>query len=262
VENNVADDGGGIDHLGGNLTVERSSISNNTANGLLDLNGDGGAIQNGGTLLTITNSTISKNNGVASGGAIDDDVAATTITDSTIANNTAGADAGGAIADTDANETFKNTIVAKNTDSVAGTASDNCQGPGTSQGNNLEDLNTCGFNQTTDMIDIADPKLGLLANNGGPTDTVALLATSPAIDSGNSDAATDQRGVSRPLDGDINGSAIDDRGAFEKEGAACSDGKDNDRDRKIDFPKDKGCKSTADNNEKNKKHKKHKHKKK
>src|SRR5205823_2583386 len=43
-----------------------------------------------------------------------------------------------------------------------------------------------------------DPKLAPLASNGGPTQTHALLATSPAIDAGDiSCASTDQRGLSR-----------------------------------------------------------------
>ena len=46
----------------------------------------------------------------------------------------------------------------------------------------------------------ADPKLGPLANNGGPTPTMALLPGSPAIDQGNSfGLATDQRGQHRPF---------------------------------------------------------------
>ena len=45
-----------------------------------------------------------------------------------------------------------------------------------------------------------DPKLGLLADNGGPTLTMALLPGSPAIDAGNTSLApdTDQRGFPRP----------------------------------------------------------------
>ena len=45
-----------------------------------------------------------------------------------------------------------------------------------------------------------DPKLGPLANNGGPTLTMALLPGSPAIDAGNTSLApaTDQRGFPRP----------------------------------------------------------------
>lgn len=46
----------------------------------------------------------------------------------------------------------------------------------------------------------ADPKLGPLADNGGPTLTMALLPGSPAIDAGNTSVApgTDQRGFPRP----------------------------------------------------------------
>jgi hypothetical protein len=45
-----------------------------------------------------------------------------------------------------------------------------------------------------------DPKLGSLADNGGPTLTMALLPGSPAIDAGSAVGApaTDQRGVARP----------------------------------------------------------------
>jgi RHS repeat-associated protein len=60
--------------------------------------------------------------------------------------------------------------------------------------------------------------------NGGPTLTHALLAGSPAIDGGNTGtpgsggnacAATDQRGALRPADGDGNGGAVCDIGAYE-----------------------------------------------
>jgi hypothetical protein len=56
-----------------------------------------------------------------------------------------------------------------------------------------------------------NPELGLLGNYGGPTQTVPLLAGSPAIDAGGADGcpATDQRGVARP-----NGGGCD-IGAFE-----------------------------------------------
>ena len=70
-----------------------------------------------------------------------------------------------------------------------------------------------------------DPKLGPLTNNGGPTETRALLHGSPAIDAGNPATpgsggnaceATDQRGVARPQDGDADGVATCDIGAFER----------------------------------------------
>ncbi|MFZ5856176.1 MAG: choice-of-anchor Q domain-containing protein [Chloroflexota bacterium] len=62
-----------------------------------------------------------------------------------------------------------------------------------------------------------DPLLGEFANNGGFTQTMALEPASPAIDAGNNDicALTDQRGVTRPKDGDNNGTTICDMGSYE-----------------------------------------------
>ena len=59
--------------------------------------------------------------------------------------------------------------------------------------------------------------LGPLADNGGPTQTHALLAGSPAIDAGdNADPLTrDQRFLGRPADGDGDSVAVADIGAFE-----------------------------------------------
>jgi hypothetical protein len=91
----------------------------------------------------------------------------------------------------------------------------NCTGshPITSEGHNLEDTDTCGLTGPGDLRN-TDPKLGPLADNGGLTQTQALLPGSPAIDAGSTDCpppATDQRGVSRPQ-----GPACD-IGAFELE---------------------------------------------
>jgi hypothetical protein len=78
---------------------------------------------------------------------------------------------------------------------------------------------TCGLLVNTLIVSntpaggdtFTDPKLGPLADNGGPTLTMALLPGSPAIDAGNTSLApaTDQRGFSRPA-----GRAAD-IGAFE-----------------------------------------------
>ncbi|NJP07127.1 MAG: hypothetical protein HC837_16665 [Chloroflexaceae bacterium] len=66
-------------------------------------------------------------------------------------------------------------------------------------------------------ITLSDPLLALLANNGGPAQTLALPANSPAIDAGSTTScpATDQRGIARPVDGNGDGTAICDVGAYE-----------------------------------------------
>jgi hypothetical protein len=73
----------------------------------------------------------------------------------------------------------------------------NCAGaaPHESAGYNLDTGVSCAFAKPTDMT-AADPQLGPLAANGGPTLTRAPAAGSPAIDHGC--PATDQRGVPRP----------------------------------------------------------------
>ena len=94
---------------------------------------------------------------------------------------------------------LRNTIVAGNFDAV-GTA--NCSRRGLvrfrSLGHNLASDSSCPFGQRGDLPS-TNPLLGPLANNGGPTDTLALLSGSPAIHSAGSVGcpSTDQRGVPR-----------------------------------------------------------------
>ena len=94
---------------------------------------------------------------------------------------------------------------------VAGNTSDDCSVPVTDQGYNLEGGSSCSFTTSTDLQN-TDPKLAsALASNGGPTQTLALLDGSPAINQipASSCSSADQRGVSRPQ-----GPACD-MGAFE-----------------------------------------------
>ncbi len=98
-----------------------------------------------------------------------------------------------------------------------------------SLGYNLIGAALCTINSTTgDQIGSPaspiDPRVGPLQDNGGPTFTHALLASSPAIDAGNPATpgsggnaceAADQRGALRPVDGDGDVVAICDVGAFE-----------------------------------------------
>lgn len=72
------------------------------------------------------------------------------------------------------------------------------------------------------IVSTADPVLDALQNNGGLTDTMALLAGSSAVDAGDSTICSgvqvnnlDQRGTARPIDGDADGNADCDAGAYE-----------------------------------------------
>jgi hypothetical protein len=118
----------------------------------------------------------------------------------------------------------RNTIVSD------GGAEGNCGGGGngefTSLGHNLTDDDRCPFRKPTDAP-VANPRLGPLADNGGLTPTLALLAGSPAMDRGNRDTAVpgiglltiDQRGLARPFDfPDVSnaGGGGADIGAFER----------------------------------------------
>jgi hypothetical protein len=75
------------------------------------------------------------------------------------------------------------------------------------QGYNLDSDGTCGFTASTDLAS-TNPQLDPsgLQSNGGPTQTIALQSTSPAIDliptANNMCPATDQRGGVRPDDGE------------------------------------------------------------
>jgi hypothetical protein len=77
-------------------------------------------------------------------------------------------------------------------------------------GHNLSSDGTCAF-INLGSLNNTDPKLSTLANNGGPTLTIALRPDSPAIDAGDNAVANaeDQRGFPRPI------GAGNDIGAYE-----------------------------------------------
>ncbi len=223
--------GGGISNQG-DLTLIGSTVSDNTAyadDPVSDCGGSGYALADGGGIssstspfggsLTIDNSTIVDNiafatpHGFAAGGAIFSD-GPLTITHSTIASNSAdvfceGIETGGGISKESGALNMRNTIVAGNTAPMG----PDLAGSLTSSGYNLFG-NTIGGSgyAATDLLNV-DPQLGPLADNGGPTQTMALLPGSPAIDAGdNTDAPEwDQRGEGFPR---VVGGTID-IGAFE-----------------------------------------------
>src|SRR5262249_51950420 len=149
----------------------------------------GAGIWNDG-VMTLTNSTVSGNNtqtlGGGDGGGISN-LNTMTIINSTIAGNYA---FGGAGISTSQAVTINmvNTIVAQNVGWV-GFPGPDVWGPVTSLGHNLvgDTSDSSGW-IATDLTGTVsaplDPKLGALADNGGPTQTMALLNGSPAIGSG------------------------------------------------------------------------------
>jgi hypothetical protein len=209
--------GGGILNSGGTLTVSNCTIGNNSGGGINNALGTlivnscsiannagpiGGGLTNSAT-LTISNSTVAGNTAVGSGsGGGINNTGTLTISSSTIANNSA-AGAGGGIFNTGAGTvTVHNTLVAQN---QAPTGPD-VAGAFISQGHNLIGDGTGGNGFTgTDLVGTSahpiNARLGPLQNNGGATQTLALLAASPAIDAGDSAVAPslyDQRGIGFP----------------------------------------------------------------
>jgi len=201
--NTATDDGGGICVYDGTVTMTGVTINGNTAGGL------GGGISNDRT-ITLTNVTISGNTAGSRGGGFENADTAI-LTNVTISNNSGDGFLQQGYAST--NATLKNTLIANNTPA-------NCDllKALTSQGYNLSSDNSCAgsFTATGDLNN-TNPLLSALADNGGSTQTHALQAGSPAIDAGTNTGcpSTDQRGVTRPLDGDGDGSTICDIGAFE-----------------------------------------------
>ncbi len=189
------------------MSIDRSTFTGNAGTS------GGGAIGvenlNSGSSVTITNDTFTGNTSGAGGqgSALNLSAAPVTITNCTIAGNTAAA-SGGAVAFGGRTPVtaVTNTIIANN-------GGGNCSFSGVpfTGGHNIQ----FGDSTCTGMT-VANPLLGPLANNGGPTQTMALGAGSPAIDGGDTINApsTDQRGVSR-TDGNGDGIIAVDIGAFE-----------------------------------------------
>jgi len=210
--------GGGIHYTGaGVLNIARSTISDNTAV-------SGGGIWNDG-LMFVINSTIAGNKATSAGGGIYSYATArlnANIYNSTIAYNTAAegtsqiAQGGGVYLDTSGTEgngfNVYNTILANN---LTGISYNDCTGGAslkTHARNLFRNLFTCSIDEISGSYDYLDPNtsLGPLQNNGGPTQTIALLAGSNAIDgtivgvgcrdSQSAPIAVDQRGFARGAD--------------------------------------------------------------
>jgi hypothetical protein len=233
--------GGGIFNLSGTVIVTNSTISNNTA----PLNG--GGIANFSGMLTITNSTVSNNTGFEGGGIGNENNGTVTVTNCTLSGNSTIGGGGGGIVIGSGTGNITNTTITNNSAYAGGgirnfgtvnvknsivannTLILNPPKYGGDCGN-LGTLNALGTNITTDgscfgftQVTPAQINLGpLQVNAPGMTATHALLPGSVAIDAvtdctdvGGNPIATDQRGISRPQDGDGDGVSRCDLGAFE-----------------------------------------------
>lgn len=197
----------------GTAEVTGSTFSGNSAVNRGNIFGQGGAIENQGA-LSVINSTFSGNRAGAGGGIASGGTATTIngntfsaqlfLTNDTFSGNSAslGNGGGGIVSATLGSAKATNTILAK------GSAGANCVGTVTDGGFNISSDASCAFSQRTSK-NRTNPKLAkTLANNGGPTQTIALLKGSPALNAipkGASRCApasppltTDQRGVKRP----------------------------------------------------------------
>lgn len=214
-DNQAANVGGGISH-GGSMSFELSTLSGNKAP-------FGGGMRDFGNSTFIYRSTISANEATGEGGGIYS-TANTGVENSTFSANKAGAaNGGGAFVEDGGEATLVYVTIANNSGTFGGgvyaksssnskislekvvlsnNPGGNCSGATlVSQGYNLSSDHYCGsaFTLPTDK-NHKNPKLGPLANNGGPTLTHLPLAGSPLIDKGGpaGSITIDQRGLSRP----------------------------------------------------------------
>jgi hypothetical protein len=212
---NEADEGGGMftEATQSPSMLVATTVSGNT------VSEEGGGIWNGGPALSVENSTIADNTAGGSGGglyAAPDSGAA--IQFATITRNRADADAtgpdggGGIFADGgDDVVVTSGTLLARNR--ATGGAFEDCDAPApvgiVSFGDNLitTEQDCPFFDHAEDIVD-DDPLIGVLDDNGGPTKTVKLKQGSPAIDAAGDGPDTDQRGFER---------GVADIGAFERQ---------------------------------------------
>ena len=208
--------GGAVFNQGGTVTIANSTLTNNTATGGASTDGAGsgfgGGLFNLNGSVTLTNATIAGNTVNAGGGPAGGAGVSGKGTGGAVYNLslTVLAYSGGPMATATQNATLTvaNSILANSAgasgvsdvindkEQLTGTATINATGP------NIVSVAVGGAGGTVSgtPFTVTDPRLGPLANNGGPTPTMALLAGSPAIDAGSNAAAlaagltTDQRG--------------------------------------------------------------------
>jgi hypothetical protein len=182
--------GGGV-FAAGDITVVSSTFTENNAVA-------GGGLVSAGATIVVTNSTISANQATI-GGGIATTSSSVRLNNSTVALNYAGGAEGGGGVVTQANAIFQSSIVGHNYSPNSTGAFDV-----SSEGHTVT---ITGANDLLDSVDSAitlpsgtirsDPALAsFLENNGGPTQTLVLSSSSPAVGKGNNSLrlSSDQRG--------------------------------------------------------------------
>ncbi len=178
---NSAGSGGAISNEG-TVNIARSLFVNNSATA------EGGAIYlSAGSSAVLTNSTLTSNS-AANGGAVYATGSLLSV-NNTITHNAAVAAASSVASAAGSNVEFLNTIIGGDTSLPVTSLS----GTFTSRGHNIvtDARTSAGFSNGVNNDQVSDnntidPLLGPLADNGGQTDTRALLVDSPAVDRGNS----------------------------------------------------------------------------
>jgi hypothetical protein len=221
----ASNNGGGVHTIRSFNVIENSYFLNNTAGGF-----GGGLYHSGAFDSMVIGSTFTGNIAGGVGGAIR--VFATSsfdVINSTITNNQANTGAGiGSENTININNStivdnlgegvnlrkdiIQNSIVAGNTDGDCVFSE-----TGFTNLNNLDTDGSCGGADPVGHVTVADPMLEPLGHYGGPTLTHRPLPGSPVIDAGDDllCAEIDQRGESRPQDGDADGTVLCDIGAVE-----------------------------------------------
>ena len=215
VSENISQSGGGVNANTGDVSLVDSTVSENISNGV------GGGIRNVAGNVSLTNSTVSGNSSLNSGGGVF--TSRLLSTNSTVTGNSASVAGGGiALSDNFNSALLLNTIVAGN--GADGTAPDlSTAGSATNnlivENSLIGDTTGSGITSTTGTGNVLNqsPLLGPLTDNGGPTQTHALLSGSLGINAGSNAIAeatgliADQRGEVRIQFGSI------DIGAFESD---------------------------------------------
>jgi hypothetical protein len=192
--------GGGAIYNYGRLNISNSTFSGNSAD-------YGGAISNEGT-ANITNSTIANNSGNTDGGGIYNE-AILNVNNTTISGNSADSGAGISNYESESRVTVTSSIVAGNSDNqdlyndapgfgIYISGGNNLIGNGEGETGFINGVNGDIVGTSTQPINAL---LGSLADNGGFTQTMALISGSPAINAGSNilKLQLDQRGLNRSV---------------------------------------------------------------